>query len=306
MRFGVGLPQFGVPWSLTCEVAQLCDEAGFDSVWMVDHFVGIPDDRQSVFEPFTAMAAIAAITRRVKLGFQVLCVSFRPPALLAKMAATLDVISGGRLILGIGAGWHEAEYVAYGYEFPSIGTRLAQLDETLAICRAMWTEERATFKGRHFRVEDAPCAPKPVQRRLPVMIGGGGERVLLRLVARHADLWNNMGITHQDVAAKRAVLAAHCRSIGRDPAEIEVTQQTVAAIAEGPTAARQATEKVLAELPFLVGDRELAITGTPDECRRRVGKSRELGIDHLIMALGRRPDPEALRLFAREVIPAFR
>src|SRR5581483_12374033 len=175
---------------------------------------------------------------------QVLCVSYRSPALLAKMAASLDVISGGRVIVGLGAGWHEPEYRQYGYDFPPIATRLAQLGETLEILRRMWTEERATFTGRHFRVEGAVCDPKPVQRPLPIMIGGGGERVLLRHVARHADIWNNLGAYHGDVARKRDILAGHCRAIGRNPAEIVVSQQTLAAVATDRAEAARRTERV--------------------------------------------------------------
>ena len=197
---------------------------------MVDHFVGIPFEKDSPFEAWTEISAVAAVTRRVRLGHLVLCVSYRPPTLVAKMAATLDVISGGRLIVGLGAGWHEPEATMYGYDFPPIPTRLAQLGEACELLRRMWTEERVTFAGRHFRANEALCEPKPAQSRLPILIGGGGERVLLRLVARHADIWNNLGVYHGEIARKRQVLTAHCRAVGRDPADILVSQQTLAAM----------------------------------------------------------------------------
>jgi F420-dependent oxidoreductase-like protein len=306
VHFGVMLPQFGVPWSLAREVAHAADEAGFDSVWAVDHMVGIPLEDDAIFEAWTEITAIAALTRRVRLGHLVLCVNYRPPALLAKMAATLDVVSDGRLILGLGAGWHQPEYEQYGYAFPPIATRLAQLDETLQILRAMWTEERTTFAGRHFRVERAVCNPKPVQARLPILVGGGGERVLLRLVARHADLWNNLGVYHADVTHKRAVLDRHCADVGRDPAAITATQQTLAAIAMDRADAARRTAAVLGELAFLEGSPELALTGTPDEIRARVERNRALGLGGFVMSFGRRPDPEHVRLFGREVVAAHR
>lgn len=306
MQFGVCLPQFGASWNEVREVAQAAEEAGFDSVWCVDHFVGIPLEEDGPLEGWTEIAAVAAVTRRVRIGHQVLCVSFRSPALLAKMASSLDVISDGRLIVGLGAGWHEAEYRMYGYDFPPIGTRLAQLGEALEILRRMWTEERATFTGKHFSVREAVCEPKPVQSRLPLMVGGGGERVLLRLVARHADIWNNLGIYHGEVAHKREVLAAHCRAIGRDPAEIAISQQTLAAIALDRAEAARRSTKVLDELRFLEGSPELALTGTPDEIRARVDRNRALGVTAVTMSFGRHTPPEDLRLFGREVIAAYR
>ena len=306
VHFGICLPQFASTWNQAREVAQAADEAGLDSVWCVDHLVGIPFEKEAPFEAWTELAAVAAVTRRVHLGHQVLCVFFRPPALLAKMAATLDVISGGRMIVGLGAGWHEPEATMYGYDFPSIGTRLAQLGEACELLRRMWTEERTTFTGRHFRTSEVLCEPKPAQARLPILIGGGGERVLLRLVARHADMWNNLGAYHADVARKRDILHAHCRTVGRDPADILISQQTLAAIALDRTAAARRSQTVLDELAFLEGSPELALVGTPDEIRARVERNRALGIGGFIMSFGRRTDPEHVRLFGREVVAAYR
>jgi F420-dependent oxidoreductase-like protein len=306
IRFGLCLPQFDATWSQAREVAEAADEAGLDSVWCVDHVVGIPVEDTPVFEGWTQITAIAALTSRVRVGHQVLCMSFRSPALLAKMAATLDVISGGRLVLGLGAGWYEPEYTQYGYPFPSVATRLAQLGETLAILRAMWTEPRATFAGKHFRVENAACDPKPVQARLPIMIGGGGEKVLLRHVARHADVWNNLGAYHADVGRKRDVLVGHCRAVGRDPGEIAIAQQTLAAIATDAATARRRTAQVFAELGFLDGAPDLALTGTPDEIHARIAQNRALGVTAFTMSFGRHTDPEHVRLFGREIVGAYR
>lgn len=305
IRFGVMLPQIGSSWQQAREVAHAADEVGFDSVWCIDHFVPLPIDTDPCFEAWTEITAIAALTRRVRVGHLVLCVSFRSPTLLAKMAATLDHVSNGRLTLGLGAGWHAGEYEQYGYEFPSIATRLEQLGETLGILRAMWTQERTTFAGRHFRVADAVASPKPVQPRLPILIGGGGERVLLRLVATHADVWNNLGVNHAAVAAKRDVLLGHCRAVGRDPTDIVISQQCLAAIATDRADAQRRTERVFQALGFLDSSPELALCGTPDEIRARVEKNRALGITSFIMTLGRKTDPEDVRLFGREVVAAY-
>jgi F420-dependent oxidoreductase-like protein len=306
VHFGVVLPQFNASFAQAREVAQAADESGFDSVWVVDHLISVLNEAETVLEAWTEITAIGAITQRVRIGQIVLCVSFRHPPLLAKMAATLDQVTGGRLIVGLGAGWHSGEYEQYGYAYPPIGTRLRQLDEACQILRRLWSEERTTFEGRHFQVRNAQLSPKPAQPRLPIMIGGGGEKVMLRLVAEHADIWNNLGAYHGDAAHKREVLREHCRAIGRDPAEILVTQQTLAAIAMDRTDAARRTEKVVAELGFLDATPELALTGTPEEIRTRVEKNRALGINGFMMSFGRRTDPEHVRLFAREVVSAYR
>ena len=306
LHFGVVLPQFDATWNHAREVALAAEEAGLDSVWCVDHLIGIPDGRQPVLEGWTEIAAVAAVTRRVRLGHLVLCVSYRSPALLAKMAASLDVVSNGRLIVGLGAGWYQPEYEQYGYPFPPIGTRLAQLGETLEILRRMWTEERATFEGRHFAVHGAVCEPKPVQRRLPILVGGGGEKVLLRHVARYADIWNNLGAYHDEVGRKRDILAGHCRAVGRDPSEIVVSQQTLAAIATDRGEAARRTARLREELGFLDASTELSLTGTPDEIQARVERNRALGVTAFVMSFGRRTDPEDVRLFGREIAAAYR
>ncbi len=305
IKFGLTLPQFGASWREAKETALLAEDAGFDSVWVADHFFGVGSD--DPLEAWTEMTAVAAITRRVEIGFLVLCNSIRPPALLAKMAATFDQIADGRLILGYGAGWFIMEYEAYGYDFPPVGTRLAQLEEGLRILKAMWTEDQPTFHGRHYRIENARCQPRPVrQPHPPILIGGAGEKVLLRLVARHADIWNNLGAFHRELPQKLAVLRAHCERIGRDPREIEVSQQTIGAIALSRDEARRQTEAVLGEVGFLTGAPELCPTGTPDEIVARLRQNIEMGATSFVISFGRHAAAESIRLFGREVIPAFR
>jgi F420-dependent oxidoreductase-like protein len=272
---------------------------------VADHFFGVGSG--DPLEAWTEIAAVAAVTRRVELGFLVLCNSYRPPALLAKMAATLDHIADGRLVLGYGAGWFVMEYEAYGYDFPPVGVRLAQLEEGLQILKAMWTEDAPTFHGRHYRIDGARCQPRPVRRpHPPILIGGAGEKVLLRIVAQYADIWNNLGMYHRELPQKLAVLRAHCERIGRDAGEIEVSQQTVGAIALSADEARRRTESVHEEIGFLTGAPELCPTGTPDEIVRRLRESVVMGITSFVIGFGRHTAPEDVRLFGREVIPAFR
>jgi F420-dependent oxidoreductase-like protein len=305
IKFGVSLPQFGATWREAKEMALLAEEAGFDSVWVADHFFGVGSD--DPLEAWTEMAAVAAITKRVEIGFLVLCNNYRPPALLAKMAATFDQIADGRLILGYGAGWFIMEYEAYGYDFPPIGTRLAQLEEGLQVLKAMWTQDRPTFHGRHYRIDNARCQPRPVrQPHPPILIGGAGEKVLLRLVARYADIWNNLGAFHRELPQKLAVLRAHCERLGRDVREIEVSQQTLGAIALSRDEARRQTEAVHQEVGFLTGAPELCPTGTPDEIVARLRQSVEMGATSFVISFGRHAAAESVRLFGREVIPAFR
>ena len=305
VKFGLTLPQFGASWSEVEEIALLADEVGWDSVWVADHFLGVGSG--DPLEAWTEMSAVAAITRRVELGFLVLCNSYRPPALLAKMATTLDALSQGRLILGYGAGWFVQEYEAYGYDFPNIGTRLGQLEEGLQVLLRLWTEEQATFHGAHYRIENARCLPRPTRKpHPPILIGGAGEKVLLGLVARYADVWNNPGAFHREIGSKLEVLRGHCQRVGRNFDEIEISQQTVGAIGLSRDEARRRTEEVHQEIGFLTGAPELCPTGTPEEIISRLRESVRRGISSFIISFGRHAGAESPRLFAREVIPAFR
>ena len=305
IKFGVTLPQFGATWPEVKELALAIEEAGFHSVWVADHFFGVGSG--DPLEAWTEMTAVAAVTRRVELGFLVLCNSYRPPALLAKMATTLDQIADGRLVLGYGAGWFVMEYEAYGYDFPPIAVRLAHLEEGLRILKAMWTEDAPTFRGRHYRIDGARCLPRPVRRpHPPILIGGAGEKVLLRLAARYADIWNNLGAFHRELPQKLGVLRAHCERIGRDVREIEVSQQTIGAIALSADQARRRTEAVHEEVGFLTGAPELCPTGTPDEIVARLRQSIAMGITSFVISFGRHSAAEDVRLFGREVLPAFR
>ncbi len=196
------------------------DRLGFDSLFTWDHFVPLDGDPKGpMFEAWELLAAWAAITKTVRLGTLVTGNTYRHPPVLAKMAVTLDHVSAGRAILGLGAAWHEAEHAMYGIPFPSTGGRLARMDEAARVLRLLLDQSSSSFEGKHYRLKDAVAEPKPVQRRLPILIGGGGEQKTLRTVARYADYWHG----HGDPAVirhKLDVLAAHCAEIGRDVAEI--------------------------------------------------------------------------------------
>ena len=231
-RLGLQIPSFTFPgvadadlFETIAGIATTAEEHGFDSVWVMDHLyqiemVGPKED--PMLEAYTVLAGIAARTRTARLGTMVTGVTYRNPALLAKIVTTLDVVSSGRAILGIGAAWNDDEHAGYGYDFPPAGERLDRLEEALQICRAMFTEPTPSFEGRHYRISSVLNNPKPVRGRIPVLIGGGGEKRTLRLVALYGDACNLFG-EPDAVRHKLDVLERHCADVGRDPAEITKT-----------------------------------------------------------------------------------
>jgi F420-dependent oxidoreductase-like protein len=214
-------------WKRTTEVTRQAERLGFESVWLFDHFHTIPRPTDEItFESFSSLSAMAAITSRVRLGHIVICTAFRNPALTAKMISTMDSISGGRMELGIGAGWKEDEWRAYGYGFPETAERLAMLGDHLEVITRMLAGDRhehATFEGNHATVRNAINVPKPVQDHLPIMVGGNGPNVTWRLAARHADELNVDGMLPDDVDAARPVIRQRCEEIDRDPATLALS-----------------------------------------------------------------------------------
>jgi F420-dependent oxidoreductase-like protein len=207
-------------------VWRIADEAGFDHLWAFDHFNPIFSDvAGDVFEGMTLLAAMAEATSRVRIGLMVAGNTYRHPAVLAKMATTIDHLSGGRLEFGLGASGAEIEHTMLGIPFYTAGERIRRLGEALTVCRKLWTEERASFDGRYYRLTDAISNPKPLQRpHPPIWVGGGGEKLTLRVVAEHADVWNVIGSV-EEVVRKASVLDQHCAEVGRDPAEIRRSVQ---------------------------------------------------------------------------------
>ena len=310
MKFGIVLPN---GWKMTLvgikdpveayeamtNVARGADETGYEAVWLVDHFHTVPRPSQELtFECWTSLAALARDTKRIRIGQIVTCNSYRHPALLAKMASTFDVLSHGRLNFGIGAGWYEHEYRAYGYPYPDAPERLRMLREALQVILAMWTQEEATFKGTYYQVRGAINQPKGVQKpHIPILIGGGGERVTLKLVAQYGDACNVLGDL-ETIRHKLAVLKTHCETLGRDFATIHCTTGAVCSIAEDD-------ETALALLPPPVRNqlRDTSLVGSPQTIRHRIAALEDVGIHELILDFPTSAtDLTPIHRFAREFV----
>jgi F420-dependent oxidoreductase-like protein len=307
IRFGALLRQTDNRWSSIAESARIADDLGFHSIHFIDHLLAVPDSERDILESWTTMTACAAITRRVRVSANVLCNSFRSPALLAKMGATLDVISGGRFDLAIGAGWHEPEYQAYGFEFPSAGVRIDQLAEALHVIKSLWTGERVDFEGRFYRLRGGRCRPRPLQApRPPIVIGGSGERKMLRLVAKEADVWNCSAGNYAQLDRKIAVLREHCQAVGRDFASLELSLQDIVAIAQTEEALRAPLEDARKRLAFFGDVDAIATIGTPERCIETIRKKVAQGITTFICLFTDGGQPATIRLFGERVLPAFR
>jgi F420-dependent oxidoreductase-like protein len=268
--FGYHMPTFtypGVPpEKLFDHVAMLADTAereGFSLVTVMDHFYqigGVGPVTDPMLEGYSTLAALSQRTARVRLGALVSGVTYRNPALLAKTVTTLDVLSGGRALLGIGAAWNDVEHEGYGFEFPPIAERMDRLDEALTIIRAMFTEDRPSFEGRHYRVHNALNMPRPIQPGGPkILVGGGGEQRTLRIAAKHADMthWFPLGL--ETLRRKNDLIEGYCEDIGRDPATIERTMATPVLVASTDAGARSMLERVPAER------RAHVVAGTPEQ-----------------------------------------
>src|SRR5437660_11003613 len=276
LKYGISLPQgwtmdlVGIKdpveaYETMTSVAQTADEYGYESAWLVDHFHTIPQPSQEVtFECWTTTAAVARDTKRIRVGQLVTCNGYRNPALLAKMGSTVDVLSHGRLNFGIGAGWFEHEYRAYGYDYPETADRLRRLAEAVQVILAMWTQEEAVFEGTYYRVRGAINQPKGVQKpHIPLLIGGGGEKVTLKLVAQYADACNVSGDL-ETIQHKFEVIKQHCETVGRDYESIHRTSTTFCSIAETDEQARAKIPAALLGRPVTAG----ALIGNPDTIRK--------------------------------------
>jgi len=320
MRFGVFAPQGWKTelidirdprdkWTICRDTAILAERLGYDSVWVYDHFHNVPRPvHEAVFECWTVMAALAEATTSIRLGQMVSCTSYRPPALTAKITSTIDVISGGRLEWGVGAGWYEHEYRAYGYEFPEAKVRIGMLREAVELVLTMWTEPDASYEGRYYRISGAQCDPKPLQQpHPPVWIGGGGEQLTLRVVARLADKANFGGKPHE-WQHKRDVLHRHCNDVGRDQAEIELTWSPQVMVRESEDEIRAFVEGGKGTVWNEPYDswREGNLVGTPEQVCERIQTYRDMGCTYIVPWCTDYPDDSTLRLFADRVIPEFR
>lgn len=292
-------------WAVTVRIAEAADELGYDSIWVYDHFHNVPvPANEAMFECWTTLAALSQRTSRVRLGQMVSCAGYRNPAMVAKITSSIDVISGGRLDWGIGAGWYDQEYRAYGYDYPSNADRIRMLRETVEIVKAMWSEPSATYEGRHFSVSGAQCDPKPVQSpHPPIWIGGGGEQLTLRVVARLATHSNFGGKPHE-WAHKRDVLRGHCDAIGRDPGEITMTWSPEVFIRRSEAEIGTETRSFWGE-PF-ESWRDGNLVGTPEQIVEKLAAYQEMGCGGIVPWVADFPGTETLELLATEVMPHFR
>lgn len=312
LKFGVSLPQ---GWTMELasikdpveayeamtRVAQTADELEFASAWLVDHVYTFPRPSQAInFECWTTTAAIARDTSRIRIGQLVSCNGYRNPALLAKMASTVDVLSHGRLNFGIGAGWNEREYRDYGYDYPNTQERMGRLSEAVQVIRAMWTQEEAVFEGNYYHVHGAINQPRGVQKpHIPLLIGGNGEQVTLKLVAQYADACNIRGDV-PTIKRKFAVLKQHCESMGRD---YESIHRTVAGYCSIGETDEQAWAKVPPTLLNDFGSRfDSILIGSPDTIRKGLTTLEDAGAQEVILSFPDILQLDSLRLFAREFI----
>ena len=306
MRFGLQHPNFtfdGEGSEIVEKLRRLvarAENGGFDSFWVMDHFHQIPNVGQlqePMLEGWTTQSVVAGFSSRIKLGTLVTGIVYRHPSVLAKVGATLDVLSKGRLIMGIGAAWNMDEATAYGIPFPPVKERLRRLEEAVQIIRKMWTEEKASFSGKFYQIQDAYCNPKPIQKpHPPIMIGGSGERRTLKIVAKYGDACNLFG-SAETVKKKLEVLRKHCDSVGRD-------YQSITKSRLGRVVIDKDREEVMEAVKGMPEERlrEYAIYGTPEEVRRQVEAFRDAGIDYLIVNLQPDRELQGLELFADEVV----
>lgn len=279
MRFSVW-PSPQQSWENVLELAVHAEATGWDGVWFADHFMpntadDTPDDGPQL-ECWAVMAGLAVAVPRVRLGTLVCGNTYRHPAVLAKQAATVDQQSGGRLVLGLGGGWQVNEHRLYGIEFFDVPGRLARLEEACQIVKGLFTNQRTSFDGRYYTLTDAPLEPKPIQQPLPLLVGGGGEKVTMRIAAQWADEWNVWGVP-ETMRKKIAVLRAHCERLGRDPSEIKVSSQAMLFMSEDESWLARHRPPADEATPSPV------IVGTPSEVAEIVAQYEAAGVDELIV-----------------------
>jgi F420-dependent oxidoreductase-like protein len=310
MRFGLFTTLTGTTWNAVVALWQHVEAAGWDAACVTDHFMpNQPDPVGDTLECWTALSGLAMVTHRMRIGTIVSGNSYRHPAVLAKMAANVDIMSGGRLICGIGAGWQENEHAAYGIPFYTMAERLDRFDEACQILKLLWTQPKASFEGRHYRLAAAPLSPKPVQTPHPeLMIGGGGEKLMLRIVARHADHWNVWGGPGV-LARKGRILEEHCAAVGRDPKAIVRSANMPLLFTDSKSEGEQLVQQLAKRLGWHAQDpRDTVLAGSVGEITDTVGRLRETGAEQLFiptMFLPKPADP-LLDRFINEVAPAFR
>jgi len=297
MRFGVFTSLMGQTWPGVLELWQHLESTGWDTACLSDHFMPNTREREgAVLEAWSTLSALAAVVPRMRIGTIVLGNTYRHPAVVAKMAAQVDIISGGRLLFGIGAAWQRNEHEAYGIPFYTMRERLERLDEACTVLRLLWSERRSNFNGRYYQLADAPLDPKPVQKPHPeLMIGGGGERVTLRIAAKHADHWNVWG-GPKVLARKSAVLEEHCSKLGRDSKSINRSVNMALLITNSKADIDRLAETIAARMGSHAADaRDTCLAGTPDQIREQLRRLQSAGATMVFVPTMFRPLDELRR-----------
>ena len=307
--------QEGVSWDQWLALAEACEEHGVETLFRSDHYLSGSDGaRREALDAWTTLSALAARTTRLRLGTLVSPVTFRHPSLLAKAAATVDQVSDGRIELGIGGGWHEREHAAYGFPFPETRVRMELLAEQLEIVHRQWTEERVTFEGRHYRLDDCPALPKPVQQpRPPIIVGGSGAAGTARPAARFADEYNTVLAPPDEVARRRGRVAAICEEQGRDPATLRFSLMTGSVIGRDESDARERARRLYElrrpEVDFDEFCRRYraagAILGSVDEAVAQLRELAKVGVERVMLQHLLHDDLEPVALIGRELAPAL-
>ncbi len=311
MRFGVFTSLMGQTWPGVLELWQHLESTGWDTACVSDHFMPNTREREgAVLEAWSTLSALAAVVPRMRIGTIVLGNTYRHPAVVAKMAAQVDIISGGRLLFGIGAAWQRNEHEAYGIPFYTMRERLERLDEACTVLRLLWSERRSNFNGRYYQLADAPLDPKPVQKPHPeLMIGGGGERVTLRIAAKHADHWNVWGGA-KVLARKSAVLEEHCSKLGRDSKSINRSVNMALLITNSKADIDRLAETIAARMGSHAADaRDTCLAGTPDQIREQLRRLQSAGATMVFVPTMFRPLDELRRdmnRFIAEIATDFR
>lgn len=305
--------QEGLNWPLWRRIARATEDLGFESLWRSDHLFSFSQRERDALETFVSLVLVAEETERIRFGTLVCPMTFRHPSMLARMAAQIDVLSDGRFILGMGAGWNVPEHEAFGIRFPPVRERMDRLDESIRVVKALWGDGPATFDGDYYQLKEAVCYPKPAQQPLPILVGGTGEKRTLRIVAEHADEWNAVGVDVERYRQKRAVLERHCGDVGRDPAEIRHSQMTSFVTGRDDAAIRAHLGRVVAVMPAYgrgEPDQVLeamraggALVGTPGEIVEELGRREEAGLSRVMLQHLASDDFEVLEVIASEVLP---
>jgi F420-dependent oxidoreductase-like protein len=327
-KFGVALPinagtsawDESLNFERMKDVTRVCERLGYESIWAPDHLM--TGDSLQTLEVWTVLAGLSQVTETMRLGTLVDCTTHRNPALLAKIAATLDIMSNGRVDLGIGAGWNGYEQLAYGLPWEEVPkARIQRLVEAVKIIRGMWTNDRFTFKGKYYSVNEAACLPKPIQKPSPkILIGGKGEKLLLRAVARYADAWNIDELTTEDYAHKLQVIKEHCSSVGTDYNKIEKTLEMYVLVSDKPEQQQRLVDwtnshiatsperKRLGKQPFSVKMEDIKkeyIFGSVEEVTERFAEYIKIGVQRFMIYFMDYPTLNSILPFAKEVVPSL-